>query len=175
MIRELRFTDRWQHFRAIWNREDQTNELLARLEERDRQLEAFVREHLAGGRVLVESGIVQASSTLTATASEQDIAGCSVDLALKKDELVRLRSVADCTITVANGVGVCVLSIGGVSQTRQAIHKAVSSGDRATISQQWEYTATDDSTVTFKLRGYYASGGATFGTPHTSLSYEVYR
>lgn len=48
LIREFKFTERWQHLRALWNNESYTDELLARLEQRDADLERYLAETVAG-------------------------------------------------------------------------------------------------------------------------------
>lgn len=176
LISEFRFTERWQHFRALWNNESYTDELLARLEQRDADLERYLLGSIAGGKVLTDWGIVRASSDLTATNAEQDIPGCTVDVPLVSGNLVRLRAVADVTSTSAGGVGVCRLSAAGSIQSQEAIFKGGVANDRSTVSQMWDYTAADDATKTFKLRGLYVgASGVRFNITHTSLSYEVFR
>lgn len=140
----------------------------------------------AGDRI-VASGLkhpfavaAAASGTLTATTTTvTDITGATVTFnTVQGAANVLIWGIFDITTSVAAGTTVAVghCSVDGVDQTAQALHELTTANGRETVAQIWTATLSGSGAHTIKLRGALsaASGTATFGSPHTTITAQVY-
>jgi hypothetical protein len=79
------------------------------------------------------------------------------------------------TSVAAASVAVGHCSVDGVDQTAQALWQLVASA-RATVTQVWQAALSGSGSHTIKLRGALsaASGAAGFGSPHTTITVQVF-
>lgn len=128
-------------------------------------------------KVPIAIGIAVCSAGVDSTTSAQDITGCtSGALALTTGDVVVINGVFDFRIDVAGTTCVGTLDVNGVEQTQQAIQRG-DLNERATVAQNWVYTAGSTTNFTFKLRGRTSAGAAGDGRfeVHSTITWTVYR
>ncbi len=117
-----------------------------------------------------------ASGNLVATNTITDITGATVTFnTVTAAATVLIWGVFDITTTTAgNATAIGHCSVDGTDQTAQALHQLITLNCRETVAQVWTATLSGSGPHTIKLRGVLTSGGATFGTPHTTVTVQVY-
>lgn len=128
---------------------------------------------------LVTSGTLDCSSTLNITTAEQDVPGCSANVAVSGSHgFVFVYGSFDFRATAlgtsVNLAGRC--SVGGVTQPGDANLFITTANTRASVSRMWK-ASVGSGVTNVKLRALASSGtpsSATAGNPHTSMTVIVF-
>jgi len=120
--------------------------------------------------VLVTSGTVAATSSLTTTTSFQDVPGLTMTASAASAGFAIVTIAADVSVA-AGATVVCRLNVDAVGQTREIIAEFPVTTARGTFAQTYRVSlAAGDHTL--KVEGKHVSGSAsTVSSSHSTLSY----
>lgn len=113
----------------------------------------------------------EATSTLTLGTSVADIVGATYTLSTSAaNALYVVDATFDCWAEVVSGVTAiqCRLDVDGVNAGREGVFLGATTGERATIHQQWKGTLASSGSHTLKLRGLKSAGVGTYKIVATS-------